>query len=241
MARAGGSASRRSCGSCACSRRWAWTRCATGGEPLVRRDLPVLVRLLADTLGVEDLSLTTTTGFLARPARGSRSSSGLRQAERLARLALARPLRRDHPAATRSTACSPGSTRPSATPSCGQSGQLRRVRGFTESGSGHAELARRKPYVVRFIEFMPLDADESWRGDGDADRRRDPRADRGALAARSPPSPRPRRSASVSPTAPARSVSSTRSPSRSAPAATASASPPTASSAPASSHGASGT
>src|SRR4029450_887439 len=25
-----------------------------------------------------------------------------------------------------------------------------------------AELARRKPYVVRFIEFMPLDADERW-------------------------------------------------------------------------------
>src|SRR4029077_1247557 len=28
-----------------------------------------------------------------------------------------------------------------------------------------AELARRKPYVVRFIEFMPLDADEAWRED----------------------------------------------------------------------------
>src|SRR5205807_420455 len=28
-----------------------------------------------------------------------------------------------------------------------------------------AELARRKPYVVRFIEFMPLDADEVWRED----------------------------------------------------------------------------
>src|SRR5438132_11157677 len=28
-----------------------------------------------------------------------------------------------------------------------------------------AELARRKPYVVRFIEFMPLDADQAWRED----------------------------------------------------------------------------
>ena len=28
-----------------------------------------------------------------------------------------------------------------------------------------ADLARRKPYVVRFIEFMPLDADEAWRED----------------------------------------------------------------------------
>ena len=28
-----------------------------------------------------------------------------------------------------------------------------------------AELARRKPYVVRFIEFMPLDADDRWDAD----------------------------------------------------------------------------
>src|SRR5919205_234526 len=40
------------------------------------------------------------------------------------------------------------------------------IRGFTEvEVPALAELARRKPYVVRFIEFMPLDADESWRGD----------------------------------------------------------------------------
>jgi cyclic pyranopterin phosphate synthase len=28
-----------------------------------------------------------------------------------------------------------------------------------------AELARRKPYQVRFIEFMPLDADHAWSAD----------------------------------------------------------------------------
>src|SRR5215210_9028339 len=31
----------------------------TGGEPLVRRDLPTLVEMLSRTAGVEDLSLTT--------------------------------------------------------------------------------------------------------------------------------------------------------------------------------------
>src|SRR5215510_13692583 len=31
----------------------------TGGEPLVRRDLPVLVRMLAAVDGISDLSLTT--------------------------------------------------------------------------------------------------------------------------------------------------------------------------------------
>src|ERR671922_256126 len=40
------------------------------------------------------------------------------------------------------------------------------MRGFTEvEVPALAELARRKPYVVRFIEFMPLDADQSWRDD----------------------------------------------------------------------------
>src|SRR4029453_6481976 len=40
------------------------------------------------------------------------------------------------------------------------------VKGFTETEvPALAELARRKPYVVRFIEFMPLDADEAWRED----------------------------------------------------------------------------
>jgi cyclic pyranopterin phosphate synthase len=38
------------------------------------------------------------------------------------------------------------------------------IRGFTESEvPALAALARRKPYVVRFIEFMPLDADGTWR------------------------------------------------------------------------------
>src|SRR5262249_59260054 len=40
------------------------------------------------------------------------------------------------------------------------------VKGFTETEvPALAELARRKPYVVRFIEFMPLDADQAWRDD----------------------------------------------------------------------------
>ena len=40
------------------------------------------------------------------------------------------------------------------------------MRGFTEREVvAFAELARRKPYVVRFIEFMPLDADRTWTKD----------------------------------------------------------------------------
>src|SRR5206468_509691 len=37
------------------------------------------------------------------------------------------------------------------------------LRDFTEDEAlRFAELARRKPYEVRFIEFMPLDADRTW-------------------------------------------------------------------------------
>ena len=40
------------------------------------------------------------------------------------------------------------------------------MRGFTEEEVlPFAELARRKPYHVRFIEFMPLDADHAWSED----------------------------------------------------------------------------
>jgi len=41
----------------------------TGGEPLLRRDLPVLVRMLADLPGVEDLALTTNGALLAKSAQ----------------------------------------------------------------------------------------------------------------------------------------------------------------------------
>src|SRR4051794_9029981 len=50
----------------------------TGGEPLVRRDLPVLVELLAATPGVEDLSLTTNGVLLDRLA-GPLVAAGLRR------------------------------------------------------------------------------------------------------------------------------------------------------------------
>ena len=38
----------------------------TGGEPLLRRDLPMLVAKLADVQGIEDLSLTTNGLLLPR-------------------------------------------------------------------------------------------------------------------------------------------------------------------------------
>ncbi len=46
----------------------------TGGEPLIRRDLPELVRLLAAVPGIEDLSLSTNAVLLADQAEALRDA-----------------------------------------------------------------------------------------------------------------------------------------------------------------------
>src|SRR5215207_7634076 len=113
----------------------------TGGEPLARRDLPVLVSMLSGIPGVTDLSLTTNGVLLDRFAQITRRDAldrvlaGLEAAEAHPQL---RPIKINCVA----------------------------IRGFTEEEvPALAEFARRKPYVVRFIEFMPLDAEERWAGD----------------------------------------------------------------------------
>jgi GTP 3',8-cyclase len=137
----------------------------TGGEPLVRRDLPVLVGMLAHTDGVHDLSLTTNGVLLDRLARplveaglqrlnvSLDSLNHVRFAEITRRDALDSVLR-GLEEAERYPELRPIKVNCVA------------VKGFTETEvPALAELARRKPYVVRFIEFMPLDADEAWRED----------------------------------------------------------------------------
>jgi cyclic pyranopterin phosphate synthase len=137
----------------------------TGGEPLVRRDLPTLVGMLAETPGVEDLSLTTNGVLLERfaaplVAAGLRrinvsldSLSHVRFAELTRRDALDQVLR-GLEEAERYPELRPIKVNCVA------------IKGFTEEEvPALAELARRKPYVVRFLEFMPLDADEAWTGD----------------------------------------------------------------------------
>src|SRR5437899_1403103 len=137
----------------------------TGGEPLVRRELPVLVGMLAGTQGVRDLSLTTNGVLLDRFA-GPLVEAGPRRLnvslDSLSHVRFAEITRRD--ALDRVLA---GLAEAERYP------QLRpikvncvAIRGFTEEEvPALAELARRKPYVVRFIEFMPLDADQAWRDD----------------------------------------------------------------------------
>jgi len=137
----------------------------TGGEPLVRRDLPLLVQMLARDEGVHDLSLTTN-GILLDRLAGPLVSAGLRRInvslDSLNHVRFAEITRRDALDAVL-RGLEEAERHPQLSPikiNCVA------VKGFTETEvPALADLARRKPYVVRFIEFMPLDADEAWRED----------------------------------------------------------------------------
>jgi cyclic pyranopterin phosphate synthase len=137
----------------------------TGGEPLVRRELPVLVAQLAAIEGIRDLSLTTNGVLLDRLA-APLVAAGLRRLnvslDSLSHVRFAEITRRDALDAVLrglEAAESFAELRPIKI-------NCVAIKGFTETEvPALAELARRKPYIVRFIEFMPLDADEAWRED----------------------------------------------------------------------------
>ena len=137
----------------------------TGGEPLVRRDVPDLVERLAKVPGLDDLSLTTN-GIALRTLAGPLVDAGLRRInvslDSLDHTRFQEITRRDMldrvleglEEAERYPELRPIKVNAVA------------MRGFTEREVvAFAELARRKPYVVRFIEFMPLDADRTWSKD----------------------------------------------------------------------------
>jgi cyclic pyranopterin phosphate synthase len=134
----------------------------TGGEPLVRRNFPALAQMLAGIEDVHDLSVTTN-GFLLERDAGALVAAGVNrfnvsidslQRDRFFELtrrdALPRVLRglealaqfpEAHPIKINAVA----------------------IRDFTEEEVlPFADFARRTPYEVRFIEFMPLDADRAW-------------------------------------------------------------------------------
>jgi GTP 3',8-cyclase len=134
----------------------------TGGEPLVRRGFPQLAAMLSQLEDVRDLSVTTNGFLLERDAealvaagvnrfnvsidslqqdrfyeitRRDALPQVLRGLERLATFPEAHPIKINAVA----------------------------IRDFTEEEVlPFAELARRTSYEVRFIEFMPLDADHAW-------------------------------------------------------------------------------
>ncbi|HLH74085.1 MAG TPA: GTP 3',8-cyclase MoaA [Chloroflexota bacterium] len=137
----------------------------TGGEPTVRPSLPNIIRELSKLRdeGLESLSITTN-GVLLDKLASKLSEAGLTRInvslDTLVREKFHRITRRDcldrvlkgleileqfptiRPIKVNAVA----------------------MKNFTEEEIlDFAQLARRKPYVVRFIEYMPLDADGNWR------------------------------------------------------------------------------
>ncbi len=137
----------------------------TGGEPLVRREFPRLVSMLAAIDGIDDLSLTTN-GYLLE-----------RDAEALVAAGIGRvnvsidSLQRDHFFQITRRDALPRVLKgleaiaryPSVRPI---KVNALAIRGFTENEvEPFVEFARSTAFQVRFIEFMPLDADHAWEPD----------------------------------------------------------------------------
>jgi cyclic pyranopterin phosphate synthase len=133
----------------------------TGGEPLLRCDLAALVRLLVAVPGIDEVAVTTNGLLLAEQA-DDLAAAGLRRLnvsldslredvfERIARrrgldrvLAGLAAARRAGFREIRINAVS--------------------IRGLTEDEIVPlARFCRREGFHLRFIEFMPLDAEEAW-------------------------------------------------------------------------------
>jgi cyclic pyranopterin phosphate synthase len=137
----------------------------TGGEPLVRRQFPVLVGMLAGIPGVADLSLTTN-GYLLERDADALVKAGIGRVnvsiDSLQRDRFFHMTRRDSlpqvlgglEAIARHERVRPIKVNAVA------------MRGFTEEEAvPFAEFARSTAFQVRFIEFMPLDADHAWEPD----------------------------------------------------------------------------
>jgi GTP 3',8-cyclase len=137
----------------------------TGGEPLVRKELWRLVERLSAIDDVHDLSLTTNGYLLARQV-DDLVAAGLRRVNvSLDSLAPDRffQLTRRNALAGVLEGLEAAQRHPELRPI---KVNVVALRDFTEAEVVRfAEFAREHPYEVRFIEFMPLDADRTWTRD----------------------------------------------------------------------------
>jgi len=136
----------------------------TGGEPLVRRDLPLLIAQLQALPGLQDLALTTN-GILLREQAAALKQAGLQRLnislDTLDRERFQQIARRDNLQQVLegiATAQELGF----------ESIKINAVamRGITdEDVLPLAEMAVQTGLEVRFIEYMPLDAEHAWERD----------------------------------------------------------------------------
>lgn len=133
----------------------------TGGEPLVRRDLSQLVERLARSDGIEEVTLTTNGLLLEQQAAGLAEAG-------LARINVSLDSLRDE--TFREIARSDGLPQVLAGLAEAKRVGLRTIRLNAVSIKGLSEedivplarFAQREGFHLRFIEFMPLDAEQQW-------------------------------------------------------------------------------
>src|SRR5262249_29863723 len=133
----------------------------TGGEPLVRRDLPVLIEKLASISGIKDVGLTTNGMLLAPVARQLRDA-GLERINisldtmdpaKFERLTRRKGFEQviEGILAAKEAGFDPVKVNAVA------------IRGVTEDDVAPlARFAREQGLELRFIEYMPLDAGHQW-------------------------------------------------------------------------------
>jgi GTP 3',8-cyclase len=133
----------------------------TGGEPLLRRDLPALIRLLAAKPGLRDLAITTN-GVLLADAAPTLRAAGLHRVT--VSLDTLRPER--FAALTRRTTHAQVLEGIAAVPRAGFTGT--KLDTVVMRGANEDELAdliefgRRVPAEVRFIEYMDVGGATRW-------------------------------------------------------------------------------
>ena len=136
----------------------------TGGEPLMRKNLPVLIKMLNEVDGIDDIAMTTNAYFLKDQAQ-SLKDAGLKRLN------------------VSLDALDPEKFRDVNRRDCLQSvldglDTARKVgfksikinavavRNFSETEiMGLIEMGRSEGFEIRFIEFMPLDSDKVWERD----------------------------------------------------------------------------
>ncbi|MFZ9933684.1 MAG: GTP 3',8-cyclase MoaA [Chthoniobacterales bacterium] len=133
----------------------------TGGEPLLRRDLPVLVRQLARWPAVEDLALTTN-GLLLGPLAAALQAAGLQRVtvslDALDDALFRRLAGTDHPVERVLDGIR----------SAGLAGLPVKINCVIQRGVNEdqvqplAEWCRREGHVLRFIEYMDVGNHNRW-------------------------------------------------------------------------------
>ena len=133
----------------------------TGGEPLVRPGVPALIRQLTQLEGLKDISLTTNGIGLIKQAQAL-YDAGLRRInvsldtlneEKFEQMTRRKVLSRVLEGLKAAHKCGFNPIKINAVA----------MRGFTDDEIVDlATFARQNDYQLRFIEFMPLDADDVW-------------------------------------------------------------------------------